>query len=326
MNILTRRLLWKILGKEEDQTLLITRLQQWNRGFGWLSACTFLFLAMVSFRFNWTWLAILASALLIAILTALGRSFLYQGQIELYQKMQQVQAQALVENRRELECFKTVVVQQEWEQGLATLQASSRTLRKIAEQEGYTQLENNLQATELATVALKMNAKVLQRLAVPEVKSAEAAPELVDLNYVLHQVLINLRTAIEQKQAEIYTFPLPIVLGKEDDFVLIFQQLILHNLNHNQSLIPRMNIVVESTDQYHYLGFRGNGKEESQAQEALFLFDKTWRRRLTRPAGDLSLQVCEKLLEQYKGKLTIHREAGKPATFCVKLPSAVERA
>ncbi|MFK8103761.1 MAG: hypothetical protein AB8G15_14600, partial [Saprospiraceae bacterium] len=170
------------------------------------------------------------------------------------------------------------------------------------------------------------NAKVLQRLAVPAVKEIEASAELVDLNYVLHQVLINLRMAIEQQQAEIYTFPLPIVSGKEDDFVLIFQQLILHNLNHNQALIPRMNIVVESTDQYHYIGFRGNGKSESKAQESLFLFDKTWRRRLTRPAGDLRLHLCERLLEQYKGQLTIHREEGKPSTFCIKLPSSVERA
>lgn len=320
MNLIIRVFSLQNLSQNSAQQAWITRMSNWSRSLLFVGGGLLLGFCVASYCLVDQSLVLAWGALCAFLLLAWLLRSIYHAQLFLHQKIQRSQAEHIDRCEESLARFNAIVIEEDWHLALEELQRSGRALRKAVRQKHFTQIENHLQTTELATLELQTNAKALRQLATAAPTLTEEEDQLVDLNYVLHQVLINLQVLIDEKQAEVYTFSLPIVLGKESDFVLIFQQLLQYGLRNNESLIPCMNIVVESTEQFHYIGFRANGKAQLEREQSFFLFDKTWRRKLTQARGDLGLSICKKLVAQYQGEMTIHSEKGKAATFCLKLP------
>ena len=64
----------------------------------------------------------------------------------------------------------------------------------------------------------------------------------VDVNKVLEQTILNLKSAIDDSGAEITYDPLPTIFGDEQLMILLFQNLISNSIKYRKEEIPKINL------------------------------------------------------------------------------------
>ncbi len=148
--------------------------------------------------------------------------------------------------------------------------------------------------------------------------------EPIDLNKVLDKVLLNLNREIKEKNVKVISGFLPYFVGSETDFIIVFQNLIQNGLKYNTSEYPVIEINAKKANGFLSIKVKDNGIGiAKENQKSIFQFFKRLHNSTEYKGTGLGLGLCVKIIEKYKGEITIKSELGKYSEFTVSLPLEV---
>ncbi len=148
--------------------------------------------------------------------------------------------------------------------------------------------------------------------------------DLVDLNAVLENALENLTAAISESGAVITSGRLPVALGRQVDFVRLFQNLIGNAIKYRGTAAPRIHVSVEQFDGEWRFAVADNGMGiPAEYHRTIFGVFKRLHGS-TIPGTGIGLAICQRVVERHGGRIWVESRPDEGATFYFTLP-AVER-
>ncbi len=152
-------------------------------------------------------------------------------------------------------------------------------------------------------------------------KTSDASSEPVNMNEVVETAKKNLATTIEESAAEIFTADLPVVQANSVPLVHLFQNLISNALKYRSADTPRLKISAAEEGSYWRFAVEDNGigiPKEFQSQ--IFGIFKRLHNRSEYPGTGIGLAICQKVVEQYGGRIWVESEPGSGSTFFFTVP------
>ena len=153
--------------------------------------------------------------------------------------------------------------------------------------------------------------------------------EKINLNKVLHDVLGNLQSAIQEKNIEVrIASSLPEIEG---DWISMYQ--LFHNLIGNaikfarEDVRPLVEIGLTTGEKYHkfYVKDNGMGIRREDREKIFEMFGRGNERRKV-PGTGMGLAIVRKIVTSAGGRVWVESEANKGATFYFTIPKAPQAA
>lgn len=170
--------------------------------------------------------------------------------------------------------------------------------------------------------AARMNALLEDLLLYSRTSQSDCvAPEPVDCNVVLEKTLSNLEIAIRESDAEIRAERLPTVLAHETRMVQLFQNLISNAIRYREKTRPLQIDISATVDSDFWLFTikdNGIGIEAPYREKVFILFQRL--HAASESGSGIGLALCEKIVQQYGGKIWVEGEASQGAIFKFTLP------
>lgn len=145
--------------------------------------------------------------------------------------------------------------------------------------------------------------------------------KLTNFNQVLTQAKDNLKTIIEENQANITNDELPIVNINEIQMVQLMQNLISNAIKFRKDVPPHIHIGVKENEADWIFSVKDNGIgiEEKNLKRIFQIFERIKSDKEVSGTG-IGLAVCKKIVERHNGKIWIESEENKGSTFYFSLP------
>ncbi len=165
--------------------------------------------------------------------------------------------------------------------------------------------------------AYRMNELLDGLLKYATVGNSENELENVDLSDALGISLANLRTRINESQAEIEQGPMPKMKGNHGLLVQLFQNLIGNALKfQKKDQRPEIKIAGFETESERTFFVKDNGIGISQKnQEKIFEIFHRLHARTEYEGTGIGLAICQKIAKQLNGRLWVESIEGEGATF-----------
>lgn len=146
--------------------------------------------------------------------------------------------------------------------------------------------------------------------------------EEIGLNETLIVVRNNLYNLINNNHAVIESDDLPVIYGQQTHFLQLFQNLISNGIKyHREDVNPK--IVVRCRPLHNgweiSIADNGIGMKEEYLKRIFEPFTRLHTRREFEGSG-IGLAICKKIIDQYKGKISVRSEVGVGTTFYIQLP------
>ncbi|MFO7745341.1 MAG: PAS domain-containing protein [Psychroflexus sp.] len=144
----------------------------------------------------------------------------------------------------------------------------------------------------------------------------------VDINSVIKDVEILLHDAIKTKGAKIEVGKLPVIYTVEDELKEVFLNLIENSIKYSQpNITPRIYIDYEELQDYHILSVEDNGLGISKEyfKKIFGIFQRLHGQSEYSGTG-IGLAIVEKIINNFKGEVSLESELGKGSKFIIKLP------
>jgi len=170
------------------------------------------------------------------------------------------------------------------------------------------------------TKGMEVLLAALQRYS--EVLQGDRPLERIDCNQACQDACIAMRADIEEQQVIIDVMSLPILMGKRNDLVTLFQNLIGNAIKYRHpNRIPTLSIGVErETDAWRFhVRDNGLGIEENYRQK-IFELGISSRQEPTIPGTGIGLSICERIVHGHGGRIWVESEYRKGSTFYFTLP------
>ncbi|WP_266366297.1 PAS domain-containing sensor histidine kinase [Tellurirhabdus rosea] len=158
----------------------------------------------------------------------------------------------------------------------------------------------------------------------------------VNLNTLLQDVLIDLETAIQDKNAEILLLSLPEVKGDALQVRLLFQNLLSNALKFSRTdvrpqitvtarVVPAIETEITTLqnlkETYHAITVADNGIGFNEKyRERIFLAFHRLHNRSQYPGTGIGLAIVRKVVDNHRGSITVRSEIGVGSAFTVYLP------
>ncbi len=150
--------------------------------------------------------------------------------------------------------------------------------------------------------------------------SAEQPFDLVDLNLVVQNVRETLSGQISETQAEIVADPLPVLKGHTGRITSVFLNLTGNAIKYRNNRPPRIHISVQDSGDEFTFSFQDNGIgiAPEYHQKIFVAFKRLHGREI--PGTGIGLAICQRIVENYGGRIWVQSEIGKGTTFLFTLP------
>jgi two-component system, sensor histidine kinase and response regulator len=237
-------------------------------------------------------------------------------QLELRRLQAQLVAQneELVRSNRELEQFASVVshdLQQPLQSILGYTKLIGLTCPAIYQSPAQPYLESILDASD------RMQQMIQDWLAYAQAGQAQPTFAPVDSNALLDQVMLNLKVALTETQAELHYGSLPTVLGNEVQLMQLFQNLISNGLKFARpDTVPQITLSVEPLPQAWRFGIHDNGIGiEAEHLGQIFEAFHRLHDAQSYPGSGIGLATCQKIVERHGGQIWAESQPGLGSTF-----------
>ena len=234
--------------------------------------------------------------------------------------------QALEASNKELEQFANIVAH-DLRAPLRTVMGFTDCLKdKVA-------MLNDSEADEYVTYvhtgAKRMDRLIADLLAFSRITSSEFSLEQVALDEVLEEILLDLASEIESKNAVVETVPLPWVMGNRTQLRQLFQNLIQNALkfSHKEfAPVVRIELVDDNVGIAEgYVGIsvsdNGIGFKQEQGERIFQIFRRLHSEKEYEGSG-VGLAICQKIIKKHGGSISAQGTPGKGARFNVVLQRA----
>ncbi|MEC4807048.1 MAG: PAS domain S-box protein [Jaaginema sp. PMC 1079.18] len=183
--------------------------------------------------------------------------------------------------------------------------------------------EANLFINNAQNGAVRMQQLINDLLKYSRLSSQPQAPEVIDLDAVVAQVLENLAVAIAETQAQIQVDGLPTVYGNECSLIQLFQNIIANGIKFCNKATPLIKISATLKDQTWQIAIRDNGIGiEPQYQQRIFEVFQRLHSRDRYPGTGIGLAICQKVVSQHGGQIWLESEVDRGSSFYFTLPAA----
>ncbi len=215
-------------------------------------------------------------------------------------------------------------------------------LRKIIYNNNYLYDQVNDRLNEKETQALSRSTDAAKRmqtlindiLSYSQTAFADHVTETVDLNVILTEAVANLKETIEETGATITRqSPLPVITGITHQLAQLFDNLINNAIKYRHAdRRPHITITSQKVNgsdvnetagnfEYHKISIidNGIGFEPEYAEK---IFDLFYRLKVKKDhtGSGIGLAICKRIVQNHKGFMEAHSEAGEGATFDIYLP------
>ncbi|MDO8663176.1 MAG: ATP-binding protein [Candidatus Omnitrophota bacterium] len=142
-----------------------------------------------------------------------------------------------------------------------------------------------------------------------------------DCNLVLNRVLAGMAKTIEENKAIITHDNLPQLVGNENSFVHLFQNLIGNAIKFHAEETPYIHISAKKQDSEWVFSVKDNGIGiEPQYKERIFLIFQRLHARDKYSGTGIGLSICKKIIETQGGRIWVESETDKGSTFYFTVP------
>jgi light-regulated signal transduction histidine kinase (bacteriophytochrome) len=138
----------------------------------------------------------------------------------------------------------------------------------------------------------------------------------------LNTALINLKSSIEEYDAEVNPDPLPNIVADESQIIRVFQNLIGNALKfHKERVQPKIHISARKTDDGYVFSVSDNGIGiEPQYTDRIFEVFKRLH-----PIGEyqgtgIGLAIVKRIIERHGGRVWVESSFGVGSTFYFTIP------
>lgn len=143
----------------------------------------------------------------------------------------------------------------------------------------------------------------------------------VEGSVALQEALDNLQTPINDSQAVITFDPLPKLRLHHTHLVQLFQNLVSNAIKYRGTSPPRIHISAFRTHEWTLLvRDHGIGIAPAYHQRIFGVFKRLHRNEYS--GTGIGLAICQRIVEQYGGRIWVESEEGAGATFFFTLPKA----
>ena len=142
----------------------------------------------------------------------------------------------------------------------------------------------------------------------------ERAP--VDVDALLHHVLLTLKTALEEADATVSMDPLPEVIANEAQLGLVFQNLISNAIKFRGKDQPKVHVsVAQGYDGWQFsVSDNGIGIPRDHQDKIFEVFKRLHSHSHYEGTG-LGLAICKKIVERHGGRIWVESAEGSGSTF-----------
>jgi light-regulated signal transduction histidine kinase (bacteriophytochrome) len=153
--------------------------------------------------------------------------------------------------------------------------------------------------------------------------TSDYAVDPVDCNEILDATLLMLKTAIEEKEAEVVVSPLPTVPGDANQLAQLFQNLIGNAIKFVADGPPRIEVTAEEDGAEWHFRVSDNGIGIDPAHvERIFDVFKRLHGRGEYPGSGIGLAICKRIVERHGGRIWVESEPGAGSTFNFTIPAS----
>jgi len=171
--------------------------------------------------------------------------------------------------------------------------------------------------------ALRMETLVRDLLAFTQISKLDVIPEITDANEALAKALAGLQGAIEEGNVRVTYDPLPAVRMHGQHLQLVFQNLVGNAIKYRSAeRAPAVHITAEQKEGSLVFSVSDNGIGiDPKYNETIFDLFKRLHTSEEYSGTGLGLAICQRIVDQYNGRIWVHSEAGKGSVFKFSLPS-----
>ncbi len=189
---------------------------------------------------------------------------------------------------------------------------------------------NKLNAKEIGYIgkmqkaAFRMKILIDDLLWLSQFREKGESFELLDLNILIQEVLEDLEVQIKETHGNIQIYELPEVEADKIQMRQLFQNLISNGLKYKRQDVPPKIIIKSASvvNGHHNITIEDNGIgfEEQYAKKIFEPFQRLNRDSNTQGSG-MGLFICNKIMRQHKGTLSVKSKPNEGTTFTISLPA-----
>jgi signal transduction histidine kinase len=144
----------------------------------------------------------------------------------------------------------------------------------------------------------------------------------VDLNALIKDIKRNFSLELESKQIIIDQEKLPLVYFDQIQLRLIFQNIIENGLKYNQSDIPKINIIGQTSDNHYIIKVSDNGIgiAEEYIDKIFTMFSRLHTYDEYVGSG-LGLATVKRILDNNGASIDVQSKSNEGTTFIISLPA-----
>ena len=171
--------------------------------------------------------------------------------------------------------------------------------------------------------ATRMETLVRDLLSFTQVTKLDVIPETTDANEALSKALADLEGAIKESKVHVTADPLPSVRMHERHLQQVFQNLVGNAIKYRSA--ERASVVHISAERQDgrsvfSVSDNGIGIDPKYSQTIFGLFKRLHTSNEYEGTG-LGLAICERIVDQYNGRIWVNSEPGKGSVFKFSLPN-----
>jgi PAS domain S-box-containing protein len=147
-----------------------------------------------------------------------------------------------------------------------------------------------------------------------------------DLQQILKDALLNIKTLIAENNAKVTYDPLPQLNVNSSQIMQVFQNLISNGIKYRNQAAPEIHISARLEEEKWIFSVRDNGIGiEPEYKDRIFMIFKRLHTQDQYPGTGIGLAICKKIIEQHGGAIWVESKPHKGSTFYFSLKAMEER-
>ncbi len=162
----------------------------------------------------------------------------------------------------------------------------------------------------------RMQGLINDLLAYSRVGTQRKEIEPTDCEAVLDRVLVNLRAAVGESDAEVTHDPLPTVLSDSTQLGQVFQNLLSNAIKYRSDKPPKVHVGADKKEGEWLLSVRDNGIGiDRKYFDRIFTIFQRLHTKEEYPGTGIGLAICKKIVERHGGRIWVESQPGEGSTF-----------
>jgi signal transduction histidine kinase len=145
--------------------------------------------------------------------------------------------------------------------------------------------------------------------------------EIIDLNVIVDEISQLLNNKYNDKSVSIVASHLPNVKWNQSKIFLLFKNLIENGLKYNDSEVPEVKLYTTTTKKFINIHIEDNGIGISnEYYDKIFVMFNRLHSESKYSGTGLGLATCKKIVNEFKGELTVNSKVGEGSIFNILIP------